>query len=466
MGLQDDDPVSDSEAFWITRPISGSRLLAAKASALILLWIIPALVSLPLWLSHGYSLGQLGVAAFRTMEVQVIITLLAVPFAVISPNGSRFVVYILMAGVVVLVLGLGYRMLGLGRFTAISNGIEESRARVFASIWVCASIAMTLIQYRSRRTRSSMIVLVAAATMAFSVTIFWPWDMTSAPIAGNGTQVPRPILQFKSAILVPNYHAKPLHSTTAMIEFSVSGLHDGDFATTTSATQILQWPNGKADIYTSSPDTNGAVAACWIAALGERARPIIRTDLQLSAEETKCQLQKTPSYSAKIEGEVRRPKIAANLWARDGETTRSAASTLKIIEVISNGISPADVVISISESAPRLSQGPSSAFFEPLPELRPSPCYFLINREDRRSLIAEPTAAGEPFVSATIEYFRTTLVFDASRAWKGNIPRDIHTWIKNAELVKVTADRVTTFVSAVELASFEPQMGDSAGRSP
>ena len=41
MGLQDDDPVTEGDAFWMTRPITGARLLSAKALVLGLLCLIP-----------------------------------------------------------------------------------------------------------------------------------------------------------------------------------------------------------------------------------------------------------------------------------------------------------------------------------------------------------------------------------------------------------------------------------------
>ncbi len=55
------DPLVERDAFWITRPISGGQLLAAKAAgAFLMIVLFPVLVSLPWWIDCG--LGAKGIA--------------------------------------------------------------------------------------------------------------------------------------------------------------------------------------------------------------------------------------------------------------------------------------------------------------------------------------------------------------------------------------------------------------------
>jgi hypothetical protein len=185
MAAQSDDPVADVDAFWITRPISGARLLAAKSVLLALMLALPVVVVAPLWISHGFSPHQLFDAMLGTAGSQAVTMALAVPFAVISPDASRFVVNVLVAGVVIAILWLAYQFFDLSRFVPQSGGISESRVTVVASIWVAAALVMTFVQYLVRRTKLAMMVLASAAVLGFSASAFWPWDITPAISTGR-----------------------------------------------------------------------------------------------------------------------------------------------------------------------------------------------------------------------------------------------------------------------------------------
>jgi hypothetical protein len=357
MALLADDPVAGFDGFWITRPISGGRLLGAKSVLLALLLLPPVLVMAPVWLGHGFGVDQFCSAAGATAKTQAALMALALPFALISPDGTRFVVNVLMAGALILVLGLLYRLCDLGRFVPVSDGVLESRLWVLAWIWVAASIVVACVQFLTRRTRNSVMVLVAGAAAAFAVTILWPWDISGTPPIEVAAQTP-----------------------------------EGPKVPGASSSDAL-------------------ANACWRTALGSG---------QGSSEEV--------------------GRIVATLPAQAGMKAARAGSTLRIIEVIDNAPRPEVLVLSLSESAPEFSGRLFSLFLEtPRADAGPSEFYFLINRQDGRSLIAHVIHAGEAFTSDSIRYSRTILLFDPGRAWKGDIPPDVHEWIKNATLVKVVA---------------------------
>jgi hypothetical protein len=190
MAAQSDDPVADADAFWITRPISGGRLLAAKSVLLALMLLLPVIVVAPLWISHGFSLHQLFHAALATSGTQAATMAIAVPFAVISPDVSRFVVNVLVAGVVIAVLWLAYQFFDLGRFVPQSEGIAESRVTVVASIWVAAALVMALAQYFARSAKFAKGVLASAVILGFSASMFWPWDFGPAGSPGRSNPDP------------------------------------------------------------------------------------------------------------------------------------------------------------------------------------------------------------------------------------------------------------------------------------
>ncbi len=98
MGLQDDDPVTDGDAFWMTRPITGGRLLSAKALVLVLFRLVPVAVTIPFWMSHDFSMDILTRSSVQVLWRQALISLLALPFAVISSSGANFVKNTLVGG--------------------------------------------------------------------------------------------------------------------------------------------------------------------------------------------------------------------------------------------------------------------------------------------------------------------------------------------------------------------------------
>ena len=58
--LVQEDPLVGSSAFWVTRPVSGGRLLRAKLAAIGLVFILwPLVVTLPWWLACGYGPREL-----------------------------------------------------------------------------------------------------------------------------------------------------------------------------------------------------------------------------------------------------------------------------------------------------------------------------------------------------------------------------------------------------------------------
>lgn len=175
MGLLHDDPVAEIDAFWITRPVSGGQLLAAKLFALLLFAVLPVLVTLPFWRSHDYSWPQVGWATLQTLRNHFFLIALALPVAVISANGSKFVMHLILGISGFLVLTL---LLGIGDAQNARDavpGLLHSKAWVFASLWLAAGLIVTLNQFLRRRTRRSLQVLVAALVLGLLVMRWWPW---------------------------------------------------------------------------------------------------------------------------------------------------------------------------------------------------------------------------------------------------------------------------------------------------
>jgi hypothetical protein len=193
MGVQDDDPVTEGDAFWMTRPITGGRLLSAKALVVALLCAVPAIVTIPFWISHDFGLAALGRSSLQVLWKQALISILAVPFVVISSSGSNFVRNTLVGAVSLVGLVLVYRFLQDDEPSVTPDSVLVSRGWILLAVWIIAAACAALNQYHRRRTRLSVAILVTAALACFAVSKWWHTDLpllvgTEAPAAaGNAS---------------------------------------------------------------------------------------------------------------------------------------------------------------------------------------------------------------------------------------------------------------------------------------
>jgi len=183
MGVLHDDSVSDSDAFWVTRPISGTQLLGAKLIVLAVLSLIPVVVTAPWWLAHGYGLAQFAAAAGHTVRWQLTITLLAVGLAAVSPTIGRFILYAMAATILFMFLGLAYGPFGSARTFSASPIDGETWGRAMATIWFGISAVMAVHQFLSRHTRRSILIGCLGIVVGFMATLFMtmPGPAHSAP---------------------------------------------------------------------------------------------------------------------------------------------------------------------------------------------------------------------------------------------------------------------------------------------
>jgi hypothetical protein len=456
MGVQDDDPVSDADAFWVTRPISGGRLLSAKAIVLAALCAVPALVTAPYWLSHGYSLTQIRRAAELTTEWQVAITLLAVPFAAISPNGTRFVGNVLVGGGVFLLVGLAFRLIGIGQATATSDGVLVSRIWMDCMIGAAASVTAMLMQHFTRQTRYSMAILIAAGVGIFLISGLWSRNIASGPTETNPLPIDEPTLSFESATISRTAPKTPGGEMDFRADFEVAGLREGDVAVPTTVAHRIEWANRPALEVDSPPASDDLATACWFAALGEGRNSTIQSDVRIPPGIDASLLGAATRYSAVIHGDIWRPRVVAMVRPVLGETSSRGGMTLKVGDVMPND--PRGILaIWLSESTPRLSLSAAEMLAGEKPPADFRWYYFLVNPRDGRSLIASASPSGDPLNSATVGYFRTELDFQflPEQAWKRNVPPDIVSWIKDATLVKVEADDLGSFQKSIDVPHIE-----------
>jgi hypothetical protein len=168
-----------SAAFWQTRPISGARLLAAKAIGLFLmLGLLPVLLSIPWWLANGFGWTEVSRAAAQTLAVQAGIVLLAVPWAVVTGQFERFILWAFVAAVVCLtavpILASGPSMFSQKTISGISA--LPTGVMTIGILATAGSLCVAIHQYLSRRTWLSIaLILITGFSMA-AVARWWTWE--------------------------------------------------------------------------------------------------------------------------------------------------------------------------------------------------------------------------------------------------------------------------------------------------
>lgn len=122
-----EEPLSGTTAHWMTRPISGRRLLRAKLIGAALLFVaFPTAAASLGWLANGFSAREFAWAAIEFAGFQVAIITIALGLAALTTNLGAFIgVGLALASVVAVALVVGgwWRLI-----TGFHGGAAEARA--------------------------------------------------------------------------------------------------------------------------------------------------------------------------------------------------------------------------------------------------------------------------------------------------------------------------------------------------
>ena len=343
MGALADDAVCDSDAFWITRPISGGQLLAAKLVVLALLSLVPAVLIAPWWLAQGYDAGLLAAAFVHTIKWQLIVTALAAPVATLSRSNGRFVTNAILAGVAAVGLVLIHNSFAGNQGPANYVASYARYLRFGLVLWVAVTAAILFNQFLTRHTCRSWAIAAAALLLGFALAAF--------------------------------VGSHPVGSITADVSPEVS----------------VSQP---ARVIVSVVPALGANAYC--AGHGIRVTGFIPNDPR----------------GAIITVSESMPDFSDPLWT--GSSSPSADFKNFLFDHVSK-----------SERRPFAHEA-----------------YFLVHRQDGRSVRGIAAPVGEKLIAATLSYFRYDATFSAPPDWTPEQARDFPSWVAGADLVKVGADGV------------------------
>ena len=178
------DSTVGSTAFWLSRPVSGARLLVGKALFLLLAVILPTLVlQFLLLLSNGVTLYD----AFRSVPQIVVLQLLVLAvlttLACLTPNLPRMLFAGIVAAVGLAIVQYALRLPFLR--TRWDRSLEDSAAIGFCLFLLAIAATVVWHQYLTRQTRRSLILASSVFPGMILFMTLWSWDFwtTEAPVA-------------------------------------------------------------------------------------------------------------------------------------------------------------------------------------------------------------------------------------------------------------------------------------------
>jgi hypothetical protein len=257
--LIQEDMLVGTTAFWVTRPISGGRLLRAKLWGIGLAFLLlPVLVALPWWLGCGYGVREILGAALETAAINAAVVVLGLLWAVVTDGFSRFLMWtlVLMFAIPSVIGGIALHVQGLA--TPPTAGLIVTRFAIAIGIAFLGISTVVVHQFLTRRTPRSVGMISASLGLMVAVGLWWPWSWDldtrwqslierrsaadwpkSAEPPGLAFAPPRAELR-----RLPN--ARPGAPLQLRLDYSVAGLPESQaMLPAYGANFSLRWPDGQ-----------------------------------------------------------------------------------------------------------------------------------------------------------------------------------------------------------------------------
>lgn len=195
------DSTVGSTAFWLSRPISGRRLLATKCLFLVLTMILPALLAeVVLFLFHGVTVYDTLRSIPQVVLLQLWVVAVLMMLAAVTPSLSRLILWgvLTVAGLALLQYAFWMALYQLHAYarqsepgTLLRYSVEwVRRTRWNSSLYDSGVIGFFLFllilagivvchQYLTRRTKRSVVLASSVFPGLLMFLCFWNWDFWS-----------------------------------------------------------------------------------------------------------------------------------------------------------------------------------------------------------------------------------------------------------------------------------------------
>ncbi|MCE0499548.1 MAG: hypothetical protein LV481_16540 [Methylacidiphilales bacterium] len=180
------EPLVGTTAFWFTRPLARTTLLASKALYILMLISLPILAQSIVFLANGVTLHDIALAAPELLINNLSWILIIATLAVFTPNFARFAI----VGAIILVIQylalFAVQMVMLMKnpqgFISTLASLTSSRALVVSLIMLGFGSGVVLLQYLTRRFTLAITLAITSLILSLLVPYVWSWDFLKPSI--------------------------------------------------------------------------------------------------------------------------------------------------------------------------------------------------------------------------------------------------------------------------------------------
>lgn len=233
--LVHEDTLVGPGSTWVTRPISGGRLLTAKLiSAVLMFGVLPMVIALRWWLVCGYGGAELARAALALADIQSATVFAALLLAVLTRNVNEFLGWALGLGLALIAWVFVGSVVVKGTEMEVTRGMNETRVVLFLTLVATGGALVIALQYLTRRRgRAVQVALATAAAVLIVSASGWDWSIWWA-------RPPR-TSPLARGITITVEH--PKIDRRAELDFVLHGV-PRDFGVWASADHVFRWNDG------------------------------------------------------------------------------------------------------------------------------------------------------------------------------------------------------------------------------
>lgn len=438
-----EDTVVGQNAWWVTRPISGGRLLGAKLAGMVLIFgVLPQLVSLPWWLYAGFDRRAIVGAIISLAYSQVALTLLVLVVAVLTANAARFLAMVLLLVFAWMCCFITF----LAHSPDVPVGVTQTRALAGVVLTLAVIAVVVVHQYLTRRRGRSWAMFSTGFFLMIVLANYWPWDWThwgsiwrgsEPPGLAQVTVVPTGEVAFTKA-------SNNLDPSLVRMEmgFRFTNL-PGDYALTFGGvTGALRWPDGMEQERTGWVQSDAMRISWHIMGLkapanvspeewekGELGRGGSVWTLIPRSFAAKLR-QQAPAWSGELELAAYRGELVAQVPFRAGAEGGRAGHNIRIMQIehLDNG----SLVVNLAESLPIPAGDDLPIPMSIAGRRRPPSCYVLSSRDRTKFILLRPYSESGTFANSVV-VTRSSFGLEVKQLEN---PADPH-WLDRAEVLKV-----------------------------
>ncbi|HXP61559.1 MAG TPA: SLBB domain-containing protein [Dongiaceae bacterium] len=483
-GVVQEDSVA-SLAFWQTRPISGSRLLAAKALGLVLMFgVLPVVLTVPWWLGCGFGWAEIGRAAVETFAVQMSVALLALPWAAVTSSYGRFLLWTFVAAVAWVTGAIVFIEHVTIPHETIPPWTGVMRLLVTGLAAGVGCVAVAVHQFVTRRTPVSVALILLTALAMAGVGGWWTWD--GSALWSPARSAPNGIAKDVGASLQEAYAyvASPENNSFAQVNVKAGPVPSHYVLSPYYSDQRLRWGDGSVtrqahfEMWGWQGQTSTWAAYDQLGITPEprdrnwtefaRRRYLIRESepdsrqasryiatfsLTLSPETVRRFRREKPEYDATLGFRLLRPEVIGEHDPRVG-TVFAKGSTHSRVALVDRDEAKQVAWISFIERSPEFLWADFLSLMELAP-WNPEPAYGLVNRERTRISGALNEARDHALVAEVSIVLRKD-GFRGHNRWNHSVKRWEHVWesLTDATLAEVTFKDAGRFSLPLKVESF------------